>query len=316
LFLQGRNQEALAELERALADARRIGDLDGEGLGLLSLGAAQGATGAASEALASLERALALYREQGDRRQQASALSGVAHIYASQGRMEEACGTWVQAFAIHREVGNRKAEAMTLSSLAELHMLEGVRIKEARILFKEALRIHQTAQDRIGEGVTLVNLAAALHEEGRVAESRECYLQALAIHREVGNRRFEAVTLCSTALLERQAAGDLRLASRLVDEAEQIAHEVQDPYGEGACLCERGHIALARGESAEQLLLRAEAIAVRAEAGPKSELGRLLDRLRRAIGAMGAGARMFRGERPEELPKGFRQWLAESNQLA
>jgi serine/threonine protein kinase/predicted ATPase len=315
LFLQGRNHEALAEYGLALEEARLIGDRAAEGLSLLGQGSVHRAVGSAREALAALDRAFAIHEALHDRHTQATTLSALGHVYASQGRIEEARAIWVQAFALHRELGNREGEARTLSELAELHRLEGHRLKEARILFKEALRIHRQIRDRIGEGVTRLNMAAALREEGRVEEARDAYREALAIHREVGNRRFEAHALCDLALLERQSGRDLNAALRFIDEAEDIAREVLDPFAEGLCLCERGHIALAQRRSAAEFLERARGIADAAEAGPNSELGRVIGRLQRAVDAAARGEELFRGERLEDLPRGFRNWLAEARTL-
>jgi serine/threonine protein kinase/tetratricopeptide (TPR) repeat protein len=309
LFFQGRNREALGEYGIALEESRLLGDRSAEALSLLGLGAVHRATGEARDALTALDRAFAIDEALGDRRQQAATLSELGHVYASQGRIGEARATWVQAFSLHRDLKNRQLEARTLGDLAELHRLEGQRFKEARILFKEALLIHRQIGDRIGEGVTRLNMAAVLKAEGRVEEARDAYREALAIHREVGDRRFEAHALCDLARLERQAGGDLSGALRLIAEAEGIAREVRDPYAEGLCLCERGHIALAQGRDAQPLLEWAQRIAAAAEAGPQSELGRVIARLERAAEARARGEELFRGGRLEDLPRGFRNWL-------
>ena len=58
-----------------------------------------------------------------------------------------------------------------------------------------------------------------------------------------------------------------------------------------------------------------EALASDLQAGPESDLGLALGRLRRAQEAFEAGRPLFRGERVEDLPEGLRQRLAESGQL-
>ena len=50
-------------------------------------------------------------------------------------------------------------------------------------------------------------------------------------------------------------------------------------------------------------------------AGPGSELGQAISKLRRAIDAFEADRPLFRGECVEDIPEGLRRWLANSGQL-
>jgi hypothetical protein len=72
-----------------------------------------------------------------------------------------------------------------------------------------------------------------------------------------------------------------------------------------------GYLALAGDRSGRALLERAQALAEARGAGPDSELGKAVSKLRRACAAFEAGEhhRLFRGDLIEDIPEGLRRWL-------
>src|SRR5262249_38820577 len=85
----------------------------------------------------------------------------------------------------------------------------------------------------------------------------------------------------------------------------------------GKTLCLLGHLALARGQRASDLLARASALAEEVLAGPKSELGKMIEKLSRAEEAFESGAhdRLYRGECIEDIPPAVRGWLKDRGLL-
>jgi hypothetical protein len=75
------------------------------------------------------------------------------------------------------------------------------------------------------------------------------------------------------------------------------------------CLCEQGHLMLARGGDGRPLLERARGTSAAARAGSESEPVRRIDQLSRAVRDQGAGKRLFRGQCPSDVPAGLLQRL-------
>jgi hypothetical protein len=162
----------------------------------------------------------------------------------------------------------------------------------------------------------LDSFAQLLQAQGHWEEARGLYEQALLRAREVGDRRYEGITLANLAGLARQRTGDLEAGERLAAQSEALLTELGEKLELGKLLCVRGHLALARAESASDLLRRTAALAGEVGARPESELGQTLARLARAQAAFEAGETLFRGERWEVIPLSARRWLVESGQLS
>ena len=192
-----------------------------------------------------------------------------------------------------------------MGNLANLCLTAG-QMDEARVLYEQTLAGLREVGDRRTEAINLSNLAELNHRIGHLQEARRLYAQALELHREVGNRRFEANTLRNSATPERRA-GDLDAAERLLDQAEAVLHELGDRYSLAFSLCDRGHLALARGLAARPFLERAQALAQSLDLGPGSELEESVARLRLAIEAFEAGEPLVHGERAQDLPESLRQ---------
>ena len=117
-------------------------------------------------------------------------------------------------------------------------------------------------------------------------EAHPYFEAALAIHREVRNRRFEGMALGNL--------GKLHLMEDRMEDArdalargEELIREVDDRFGLGKLLCVRAELEHRGGDiaAARATLGEAEALAAQLAAGPDSEVGHLLVKLRRALGA-------------------------------
>ena len=353
LRLRGRIAETVAEQERALEEARRLGDTAAEAGGLVGLGTVHRETGRFEEASELFERALDLARAVGDRRRESETLGALANTRMKQGALDEAQTIYeasleiaraegdrsLEAFAlgdlavvldtkgeaaearrlyeqaleIARAVGNRRSVGIMLGNLALLTAGQG-RPAEARPLYQESIAIHRQTGDVQSEGTVLGNLAFLCEELGEVADARQLYEEALAIHRRIGNRMYEGIVLEDWATLERRS-GRFARAEELIGEAERVLREARSPFYLAVCLCETGHVRLANGEAADACLDEAREIAATLPAGGESHLGRVIARLERAVAAAEAGEPLFRGERPADLPDGLRQWLVRTGQL-
>ncbi len=310
---RGANPDAVAELERALEEGRAIGDDAAQGVSLRGLATIYWETGRMEEAQATCERALQLLRRAGDRRNEGSALMTLANILGDQGHLDEALELYQQCLSIHREVVNVEGMGLCLSNMAEVHRLQG-RLDSARDMYEEALALTEQSGYRPATGVVLSNLAVILHELGQIDRARTIFRRALDIHTEVGSRAFEAYTRCEMARLERRSGTDLAVIEAMLEEAEAVANEA-GTIDRALCMCERGHLALARDEPARAWLSQAEHLTPVSKVGADSEFGAAIVRLRRAIQAYERGARLYRGERLDDLSTGLRSHLAKIGTL-
>jgi tetratricopeptide (TPR) repeat protein len=114
-------RQQLAWLETALAAWRRLGDREGEGRSLGSLGLAWLYLGEIEKAVGFYEQVLAITREVGDRRGEGAALDSLGFAWGELGEAEKAVGFFEQSLAIAREIGDRQGEGAALYNSALAH---------------------------------------------------------------------------------------------------------------------------------------------------------------------------------------------------
>ncbi|MFN7970748.1 MAG: protein kinase [Acidobacteriota bacterium] len=249
--------------------------------------------GGVDEATLALERALAIVRRIGDRRQEGLALTTLGAIHGDAGHMAEARETFDAAIRIHREVGNRRAEGIDVANLGMLHREEGD-LQRAVELLREAIAIHKEVGDRRSEGYGAGHLAAALAALGDDDGARRTFAAANALLDETHAETMKAAVLVLRAASERRS-GDLAAAGRSLGEAEAIDARLPSSQLHLPLLCERGHLALARGEDASAFVLDATR-AVPPGMGPESLAARRVATLSRAIEAASRGDALAFGE--------------------
>ncbi len=286
---RGQLAEAEARYQAALAAHREVGSRRAEGAALGNLATLYSQRGRPEPAEACFREALAIHREVGDRQAEGSALGNLGALQWGRGQLAEARESLDAALAAHREVGNRRAEAAALANLGMLHHQQG-RPAQARAHYEAVLVLCRALGDRRTEGVVLSNLGELERARGHPGRARELLEQALEVQQSLGDRRAEGVVAGNLGALD-AAAGDAAAAGRWLERAEALLRGVGDPLELGAVLVERGAMALSGGDraAAEALLEEAEALALQADAGPESALGRaaadLRDRLEGTGGA-------------------------------
>jgi predicted ATPase len=280
-IVQGHMEAARAHLESALEIHRELGNRREEGTVLGNLGLFHRGQGRTVEARANLEAALAIHRELGNRRSEGIFLGNLAVIDHDQGRLDEARLHYEATLAIFREVGNRRLEGNYLCNLGSLHWDQG-RTEEALAHYEAALAIHRELGNRPQEGILVGNLGAMCANEGRREEALAHFEAALLVHREVGNRRFEGMVLANLGSLLGEE-GRIEEARAAFEKGEAIHREVEDALELAKLLCLRAEFEFGAGErtAAIAALDEADALAAQVGAGPKSELGRELARVRR-----------------------------------
>jgi DNA-binding SARP family transcriptional activator/tetratricopeptide (TPR) repeat protein len=176
----GADQDAHAELERALSIYTELGDLPGQAYAHDSLTMFCQFQGHDAEALGHARQALALFTAAGDRTGQAHALNAVGWLHAKLGDHRRALGYCEQALDLLPGLGYRQLEAATWDSLGYAHHHLGDHT-ESEACYRRALEVFLEIGDRLGEAVTLDHIGDGHRAGGRPQEARAAWEEALAI---------------------------------------------------------------------------------------------------------------------------------------
>ena len=280
----GRMESARAQLEAALAIAREMKDRTLQSDAENYLGNMEEFIGRAAHARAHLEAALALAREVGDRHREGGILGNLGTLYGNAGSMDQARSHHEAALVAAREVGNRRLEGNTLCNFALLHQVQG-RFAEALGQLDAALAVARDLGHARLECIVLCNLGMVHDSLARFDEARDHFEASLAVAREVGDRRTEGQILSYLGPLHaREARFDE--ARYCLDAGEALLHETSDPMGLGILHCGRAETEYLAGvsDAARTAFAVAEAATAAAGAGPDSELGLALARVRNLLG--------------------------------
>jgi class 3 adenylate cyclase/predicted ATPase/Tfp pilus assembly protein PilF len=284
LHLQEGSLESAREcVEMALSIARELNDRSIESGAYNVLGNLESVLGRREQALASYDTALALAREAGDRQTEGNVLGNLGNEYAQMGIMDKARSHDEAALAVAREVGNRRLEGNTLSNLGLLHQVQG-RFGEALDQLEAALAAARGTGNAYLESLVLCNLGMTCESLGRFDEARDHFDAALAIARALEDRRSEGQFLSYSGLLHaRQANFDE--ARRCLNSSEALLRSVSDRTMLGILLCGRCETEHLGGAPDQAKVAFEEATAITAEvaAGPDSELGVALARVRNLL---------------------------------
>ncbi|MBI2567795.1 MAG: protein kinase [Candidatus Schekmanbacteria bacterium] len=313
-YLAGQLGDAERLARQALAIHRVLGDRLSEGFSLSTLGAIAGVQGHTEEARERYQSALDMFRETGDRRAEGVALANLAITYSEHGETARAITLNEEALAIHREVRDTRAEGITMLNLAMDRRSEG-HLAQAHDLLLRALLTHEEVGNRPWEGITLFCIASNHLGLGRVEEARTVLRRSLEVFREMGNPRVELVALADLAHIERLAYGNFPGAERYLKRAARLLPAVSDAPSLIPYHCELGHLWMACGKSALQMLAHVRAKVAEIPLSDASELAQDVRRFESAVDAFERGTALFRGDLPRFLPDGLRRWLRQRGDL-
>jgi len=189
----GRYEEAASQFQASIDIWRERGNRSAEGRCLIGLGNACQGLRRYEEALTYHRRALAACREAGDRWGESLTLTCLSTVYQNLRRYEDAIGNYQDTLVIYREIGDRWGEGATLSFLGEVYRKLG-RYRDAIHQHQLALPIRRDIGDQRGEARTLRKLADVYRDLGRYREAIDHYQQALSISQEIGDQHAETRT--------------------------------------------------------------------------------------------------------------------------
>lgn len=280
----GRLHEARAQHIAAIRMARELGDRRLESLASSGLGNIDVIEGHMDEALSHYERALALAGEMGDRHMQGNLLGNLGKLHMEVGRTDDARRRCEQSLAIARETGNRRLESRQLCNLGMLCIVLE-RHEESEAASKAALVVARELDDVRLEAIVRCNLGIVIERLGHPDEAQAEFEAAVGLARALGDPIGEGQFLTYLGLLSaRRGLHDE--ARRTLAASETLLRSASDTIGLGVLLTSRAEAHHRAGDtaSAAASLAAAETIAAEVGAGPASEIGLALIRVRGLMG--------------------------------
>ncbi|MFN7971973.1 MAG: tetratricopeptide repeat protein [Acidobacteriota bacterium] len=313
----GRIEEALAEHERGLADARLAGDGPGEINHITATANVFLVQGRKREARALHEQALRMADAGGHRVNRAVCIANLAAIAKDLGDVVEAERLGWEAIAVQRELGDAHQLAIALNNLATLFDEQGRR-DESLALAEESLAIFERAGERRLAGIVGANLAGVYLELGDGNRARAAFETSRRIAAEIGDVIAEGSALSGLASVEESCgnrslaiarsrmalacavrSGDVRLhawvlsslgaqevdgdelemAARHFEEAERLIERLSDPSLLARLRVFQGRLVLAQGRDPAPLLEEARRLAGEIGARPGSQIQDAIERL-------------------------------------
>ena len=281
--IMGRMHEARAQHIAAIQMARELDDRYLEGLASSGLGNIDVVEGHMDQALSHYERALALAVETRDRHMQGNLLGNLGKLHMEIGRTDEAQVRCEQSLAIARDTGNRRLESRQLCNLGMLYIVLE-RPAESEGASKAALVVARELNDVRIEAIVHCNLGIVVERLGRPDEAQAEFEAAVALARALADPMAEGQFLSYLGLLSaRQGRHDE--ARRSLASSETLLRSVSDAFGLGVLLTSRAEAHHLAGDAATATasLAAAETIAIEVGAGPASEIGLALLRVRGLI---------------------------------
>jgi tetratricopeptide (TPR) repeat protein len=182
---QSQLDDALSQLEAALAIRAEVGDRAGEGRTLKNLGDVHLQLGQPELALRCYQRAEVIAREVGDRHREGQAQHGLGVALTELGQLAEAEKRLDQALVIRREVNDQPGEARTRFRLANVRRDQG-RYPEAEDDYGASLAMLRAVGDRYHEGLVLWHMGVSTQRRQERSMARALWRQALEILEPMG----------------------------------------------------------------------------------------------------------------------------------
>ena len=276
----GRTDEARAAAAQAVRAAEVAGDPALRCAALNTLGSFLMDRGDVDEARLHFEEGLRTARAAGLAHWEGGILGNLGGLDMDMGRPADARLSISAAIEVARRVGDLKFAGNNLSNLGWLEHLGG-QTDAARTHFEAALSIARDIGHRHLECIVLCNLGIHLDGQGKAKDALEMLQQAIEVARELQDHRSEGQFLGYFGLALAHEARFVDARGALVA-GEALLMELADPASLALLLCARADVEQRAdcGDEANRYLERAEGLAQTLAAGPASELGLALARVR------------------------------------
>ncbi len=271
----GHYDTALSHYEQALAVHRAAGNQREVAATLNSYAGTLGESGRQKERLEALVEAHAIFTELGEERGRAAIAQSLGNYFAELEQFAEAQPYYEQSVALRRDLDNPGYLADGLMGLG-VNLRDLGRTAEARAALEEALAIFRASGDEGGLAGVLTNLGNLERVEGRYGAALDVYHEALGYDRAAGYKYGMAILTHNLALTF-QEMGELDHAMRWIDQAVELAEELDAPERMEHAYLLRAQIAELRGDPAAALADTQRLLAVKEQRAAAARDKALLD---------------------------------------
>lgn len=224
---QGRFERAFQVISDARADFRSVGDLLGEAKANMEMGLARISQGSYGEGLEHVGRTLDSLRMSGDAHCEAEALWALGRAHNEAGRLSQAETLLQRSLEMLRVIGDRDDELRVLIELARLHLADG-NAEIAEKSAEQAVEMAERLHSSDGLGLSLVERGRARFARGRATEARKDCEQAIELlDRAQSGERWRAYWALALAVEEPKGKGRER-AIQLLRHAVTLLAAIRD----------------------------------------------------------------------------------------
>jgi eukaryotic-like serine/threonine-protein kinase len=221
-----KTDEALRNLQEALAIRRKIGQKRGMAVSLNEIAKLSAQTGDTKTALASYTEALDIRREIGDKRGVGGTLLDLGNFYDDKGDHDRALDYYKQSLQIEREIGDESMQAICLNNIGNARFAKGD-YEDALTYFQQALQLREKAQVPSDIVESVHNIAETSAKMGQFDQAVTQYLRALDLRRSVADPRGAAIESYSLGtIFQNQGRFDAALNSKA--EALKTFNDIKD----------------------------------------------------------------------------------------
>ncbi len=211
---QSQYQTALDILKETYASCLALGDKAILAQCVGSMGIVYYFQDALDDCLACYEEALQLSQELNDEENEAVWLSNVAIVHTYRNENETALRYQEQVLIVQKRLGNQEQTAVTLGNVGNSYGQLG-QFEKAITYHKEALFIRNEWGDKAGVGTHLRDMGVDYAEAGFEQSAFDCFWQALTLDVELGRRDACGISLFHLSALMRKQS-DFANAKRMI----------------------------------------------------------------------------------------------------
>lgn len=293
--LQGEDAEARVHIETSLAILRGLGNRQGVGVALFTLGMVALDQDDEATARSSLEESLAIGQELDLRAGMAEVLGrGLGTLALRQRNYDEARTLYEKALAIFRELKDTRMSAMMLTYLGGAALDEGD-YQRAELLCQESLKLTRMVGAKPALSSVLFHLGRIALVRCDYAAARALFEECLALEREMGRRQALARSLNCLGDVAR-FQGNYAEAKTCYDECLALFRAMGAKPSIAVLLHSLGHVALHQGDSRRAQMLFVEGLSLEREFEHQQHIGEFLAGLATVAAVDGApdrAARLF-----------------------
>ena len=239
---KGQFDDAIPQLEAALALFRADGDKVNESYVLYALSRSRSDAGKIEEAQTYAQQALELSNEIDDQRGQGLALNALALTYLQTGKLTEARDYLERAKQIDEALGNRRGVGFSTLYLGVSYFLAGA-LQQGIPYVQDASEIARNISDRRLLAVTQLNLNTTMHHIGKIDEAFVIGKEAHDIFTDVGDKKQGTIILINLTQ-DALALGEFQSALRYARQAYHASQDNQMTFFEAWSLCDRAKISM------------------------------------------------------------------------